>query len=66
MTNTEKFRLTLRRNVQRDDLVIASNKLKAVGLSNVITITDQNDKDKLANDTLLKAMLFGGNSYEHK
>jgi hypothetical protein len=48
--------------VQRDDLVTASNKLKAVGLSNVITITDQNDKNKLVNDTLLKAMLFGGRS----
>jgi hypothetical protein len=48
--------------VQRDDLVTASNKLKAVGLSHIITITNQNDKDKLVNDTLLKAMLFGGRS----
>jgi hypothetical protein len=47
-------------DTEKKDLIAASNKLKAVGLSHVITITDQNDKDKLANDTLLKAMLFGG------
>ncbi|GHT85606.1 hypothetical protein FACS1894137_10100 [Spirochaetia bacterium] len=47
---------------ERHDLIAASRKLKDVGLSHVITVTDQADKEKLANDALLRALLFGGKS----
>ncbi|MFP3042112.1 hypothetical protein LQZ19_09880 [Treponema primitia] len=47
---------------EKRDLITASKKLKAVGLSHVITITDQKDKEKLVNDAFLKALLFGGKS----
>jgi hypothetical protein len=47
---------------EKHDLIAASRKLKEVGLSHVITITDQKDKDKLVNDAFLKALLFGGKS----
>ncbi|WP_010254605.1 hypothetical protein [Treponema primitia] len=47
---------------EKHDLIAASKKLKAVGLSHVITITDQKDKEKLVNDVFLKALLFGGES----
>ncbi|GHU84802.1 hypothetical protein FACS189473_2910 [Spirochaetia bacterium] len=49
MTDKEKY-----------DFIAASRKLKDVGLSHVITVTDQTDKDKLVNDVFLKALLFGG------
>jgi hypothetical protein len=46
----------------KDDVIAASRKLKEVGLSHVITITDQKDKDKLVNDVFLKALIFGWKS----
>ncbi|GHU66494.1 hypothetical protein FACS189447_07470 [Spirochaetia bacterium] len=49
-------------NKEKHDFISASRKFKDVGLSHVITVTDQTDKDKLVNDALLKVMLFGGKS----
>ncbi|GHU55356.1 hypothetical protein FACS189442_2830 [Spirochaetia bacterium] len=51
-------------NKEKHDLIAASRKLKDVGLSHVITVTDQTDKDKLVNDVFFKALLFGGKSSE--
>jgi hypothetical protein len=44
---------------EKRDFIEASKQLKSVGLSNIITITDQKDKDRLQNDIFLKAELFG-------
>ena len=46
---------------EKQNFIKASKQLKSVGLSNIITITDQKDKDLLLNDIFLKAELFGNN-----
>ncbi|GHU27779.1 hypothetical protein FACS1894172_03130 [Spirochaetia bacterium] len=46
---------------EKQNFIKASKQLKGVGLSNIITITDQKDKDLLLNDIFLKAELFGNN-----
>ncbi|GHT82106.1 hypothetical protein FACS1894137_00370 [Spirochaetia bacterium] len=41
-------------------LIAAGRKLQNCEFSEVITITNQSDKNKLMNDTLFKASFFGG------
>jgi 23S rRNA A1618 N6-methylase RlmF len=46
---------------EKQNFIKASKQLKNMGLSNIITITDQKDKDRLLSDIFLKAELFGNN-----
>jgi hypothetical protein len=56
---SEKW-LVDRKEVTNEALIAAGKKLQNVGFSEVITVTNQSDKDKLMNDTLFKTSFFGG------